>query len=178
MLLYANYVKIYIYMVEFSPLSPIKRLGVDIGRVIMGGDTDTADLSVFDPNYLQVPEVEGAFDGLHALGATFPEGIDLVSKCGPRIQRRTIEWLQSRSFFSRTGIEEGSVHFCLDRSGKGAIAGRLGLTDFIDDRIDVLRGMPSTVSRRVLFKQGRCPDRTLICIGNWGEVVRYYTSTN
>ena len=43
------------------------------------------------------------------------------------------------------------------RPEKGGICRRLGVSCFIDDHVDVLRGMPE-VKTRILFSHGKVPD--------------------
>src|SRR4051812_16936999 len=114
------------------------RLGIDIGRVIIGGGTgpgaDTAFLSGDDRRALETPPVEGALDAITDLVAAFAGRVWLVSKAGPRIQARTRSWLDSRSFFNRTGVPKEHLRFCRERPQKAEHARELVLTHFIDDR--------------------------------------------
>ena len=64
------------------------RIGVDIGRVIIAGDGP--DTSFFNDDYMEVPPVDGAFDGVARLVRAFAGRVWLVSKCGQKIQQRTL----------------------------------------------------------------------------------------
>ncbi|MEV0154471.1 hypothetical protein AB0H57_12125 [Micromonospora sp. NPDC050686] len=55
------------------------------------------------------------------------------------------------TFHARTGIGPDRLHFCRTRPEKGPIAARLGLTHFVDDRLEVL-GYLDTVGHRYLFR--------------------------
>ncbi|MEV4121365.1 hypothetical protein [Micromonospora sp. NPDC049645] len=128
----------------------MRRLGVDIGGVIIEPADDDADTSFFGAHYLRTPAVDGAFDALAALGPTFDE-VHLVSKCGEDTERRTREWLAHHDFAARTGIAAHRVHFCRTRPDKAPIARRLGLTHFVDDKPEVL-GYLDSVPHRYLFR--------------------------
>lgn len=134
------------------------RIGIDIGKVITAASTENNRSLMDRENYLLAPEVEGAIDTLRDV--IVPQfGVDnvfLVSKCRPEMQRRTADWLYHIDFFQRTRIFPQHVHFCLERPQKADIARRLGLTDFIDDRQDVLSVMPSD---QVMFKQQFAPEK-------------------
>lgn len=131
-------------------INAMRRLGVDIGGVIIEPADDDADTSFFGAHYLRTPVVVGAFDALAALGAAFDE-VHLVSKCGEATERRTREWLAHHDFPARTGIPVERVHFCRTRPDKAPIAGRLGLTHFVDDKLEVL-GYLDSVPHRFLFR--------------------------
>lgn len=128
----------------------MRRLGVDIGGVIIEPADEDADTSFFGAHYLRTPMVDGAFDALAALGPAFDE-VHLVSKCGEGTERRTREWLAHHDFPTRTGIPVERVHFCRTRPDKAPIARRLGLTHFVDDKLEVL-GYLDSVPYRFLFR--------------------------
>ncbi|KOX10556.1 hypothetical protein ADK66_09125 [Micromonospora sp. NRRL B-16802] len=128
----------------------MRRLGVDIGGVLIEPADEDADTSFFGANYLRTPAVDGAFDALAALGPAFDE-VHLVSKCGATTEQRTRDWLAHHGFPARTGIPVDRVHFCRTRPAKAPIAQRLGLTHFVDDRLEVL-GYLESVPHRYLFR--------------------------
>lgn len=134
-------------------IDAMRRLGVDIGGVIIEPADDDADTSFFGAHYLHTPAVDGAFDALAALGPAFDE-VHLVSKCGEATERRTREWLAHHDFPARTGIPEERMHFCRTRPDKAPIARRLGLTHFVDDKLEVL-GYLDSVPHRFLFRSRR-----------------------
>lgn len=130
----------------------MEALGVDIGGVIIQPADDDADTSFFGDHYLRTPAVPGAFDGLAALVAgRFGPAVHLVSKCGEQTEARTREWLAHHDFHGRTGIPPAHVHFCRTRSEKAPIAAALGLTHFVDDKLEVLSYL-SSVPHRFLFR--------------------------
>ena len=129
-----------------------QRLGVDIGKVIISADTDNPSRTIFGKEFLQTPEVEGAMSTIRSLhNRPRWSEIFLVSKCGVEIQQRTILWLEQHHFYERTGVKRENVYFCRERSEKAMIASRLLLTQFIDDKMDILRLMPPSVWGKILF---------------------------
>lgn len=129
-----------------------QRLGVDIGGVIIGGRASDAnkDTSFFSDNYLRTPATEGVFEALRILNqGRFKDEVYLVSKCGPKIQARSKDWLHNRGFTRFTGIpiNDARIHFCIERHEKAPICEQLGITHFIDDKLEVLSYLPFVKSR-------------------------------
>lgn len=125
-------------------------LGVDVGGVIIDRVNDGTDTSFFGRNFLQTTAVANVFEVLKQLQSRFDQ-IVLVSKCGQSTQDRTKLWLAHHDFYSRTGIAESDVYFCRERREKAPICQQLGITHFIDDRLEVL-GYLETVSNLYLFQ--------------------------
>ena len=129
----------------------IETLGVDVGGVIIDRVNDKTDTSFFGDNYLRTTAVPGAFEGLARLNAArFPGRIYLVSKCGPRIEARTRAWLAHHRFHAITGIPEAHLRFCRRRPDKAPICAALGISHFVDDRLEVLTYLTG-VPQRYLF---------------------------
>lgn len=122
-------------------------LGIDIGNVITG-DTDKSVL--FTDKYLEVPEIKGAFQSIKILYRYFSGRVYLVSKCREQVQNKTKHWLSHHGFYKATGVQEDNVFFCHKRHEKAPICERLGVTHFIDDRLEVL-GYLKTVPYKYLF---------------------------
>ncbi len=136
------------------------RLGIDIGRVIIGpvvgGRADTSFLSGGLEAAMHTPPADGAFNSISELVPRF-EDVWLISKCGPSVQRKSLAWLAHHQFWERTSVPEGQIRFCLKRRDKAGHALELGLTHFIDDRVDVLRHLRGITGELFLF--GEQPDR-------------------
>jgi hypothetical protein len=133
----------------------MNRLGIDIGRVIINGSSGTGDTSFFSGDttaMLRTPAVPGAFEAITRLVRLFDGQAWLVSKCGPRVQQRSLEWLRHQHFFERTGIAEGNVRFCLRRPDKAIHCADLGITHFVDDKPDVIAAIVDVVPHRYLFE--------------------------
>jgi hypothetical protein len=146
------------------------RLGVDIGRVIIEGDgPDTSFVGGSEEEALRAPEVRGAFEALTRLRLHFGGRIWLVSKCGKRVEARTRLWLARRRFFETTGIEPEHLTFCRARPEKAPICEALGITCFVDDRLDVLAAMAGVVPHRILFGVASVPDGGVIPAPTWEQ---------
>lgn len=154
------------------------RIGIDIGGVIMQRGSDADDTSFFSGNYLRTPAFDSAFEVIRAL---VDEGhqIWLVSKCGEKVQAKTEEWLTYHNFYKFTGVDLSQVVFTRERKDKLVIAQDLGLTHFIDDRLEILQYMVGTVPHLYLFN----PDTDEIAehaealvhvrrIANWPDIQR------
>ena len=124
-----------------------KVLGVDIGGVITKGGNE-----IFTDAFLESPQMGGAFEAVRMLVANrFGNNVYLVSKCGENMQKKTRLWLSHHRFYEVTGIPESHVRFCLERHQKASICEELGITHFVDDRLEVL-GSLTTVSNLYLFQ--------------------------
>jgi tRNA(Leu) C34 or U34 (ribose-2'-O)-methylase TrmL len=159
------------------------RLGIDIGRVIIDGSAhpaggDTAFFTGDEAVMLATPEMAGAFDAIARLAPRFGGRVWLVSKCGPRVQARTLRWLAGHDFHGRTGVPAGNVRFCRTRPEKRIHCEELGLTHFVDDQPDVHTAIDGTVEHQYLFgtKQGRVP-RHVVRTRTWAEAERLITAT-
>ena len=130
-------------------------LGVDIGGVIIKPARAAGDTSFFSSGYLETPSVDGAIDSIAYLNETvFPGQVYLVSKAKSGTAQKSRDWLQNQSFFTRTGLTADKLFFCDKREGKVPIAKRLGLTAFVDDRVDVL-GHLAHIKHRYLFAENK-----------------------
>ena len=130
---------------------PKEVLGVDVGGVIIDRANDAMDTSFFANDYLQATAVVGAFDALRRLAKERFEGrVFLVSKCGPKTEGRTRLWLPHHGFYEHVGIPPEHVRFCRERREKAPICEELGVTHFVDDKLEVLSYLES-VTHRFLF---------------------------
>jgi hypothetical protein len=141
------------------------RLGIDIGRVLMcpaaeDGRPDTSFLEGDEREALEVPPSPHMFEVVPRLVRQFDSRVWLVSKAGPRIEQLTKRWLEHHHFFDRTALRRDRVRFCRRREDKREHALTLGLTHFIDDRVDVLQHLRGVVDHLFLFgvQTGSVPD--------------------
>jgi hypothetical protein len=125
-------------------------LGVDIGGVVLRHDNYQEDASRAGPLLGPGSELPGAREGIAALTSVFGGRVYLVSKCGPLTQARTREWL-AEGFYDSTGLDPAAVRFCRRRSDKAGICADLGITHFVDDRLEVLSYLEA-VPNRYLFR--------------------------
>ncbi len=131
-------------------------LGIDIGGVIIDRANDGTDTSFFSDNYLATNPTPGVFDALARLvSEKFGDHVYVVSKCAQRTQDKSLGWLAHSRFSERTGISLDRVRFCRERSGKAPIAEELGLTHFVDDKLEILSYL-TTVPHLYLYRpQGK-----------------------
>jgi hypothetical protein len=155
-------------------------IGFDIGGVIVGGGRGNGaeDTSVFGDRYLETPEIDGAIEAITRLvKERFGGHAYLVSKCSQRIQDRTEAWLERRRFYDRTGILSMNKRFCRKRHEKGPICRGLGITHFVDDRVEVLNSTDAEV-RRYAFRPDpkelerfRTADRPFLVAHEWEDIL-------
>jgi hypothetical protein len=148
-------------------------LGIDIGRVIIHGDgPDTSFVGAgTNDEALRAPAMDGALEAIRRL--TLRVGghrVFLVSKCGPKVERRSLLWLEHHDFYGATGVPRENVRFCRDRAHKAPIARKLGVSLFVDDRIDVLVAMEGVVPHRFLFGAATSPRPGIVAAPNWAVV--------
>ena len=141
-------------------------LGIDIGRVIIcpacsDGTQDTSFLGSTDADAMKTPPSRGAIEVIGQLVEKFEGRVWLVSKCGPRIEKRSRAWLRYQRFFAKTGLAADHLRFCKKRRDKVVHCRQLRLSHFIDDRVDVLRHMVGVTEHLYLFghqKSDRVPN--------------------
>ncbi len=154
------------------------KIGIDIGRVIIRPaqtEGDTSFLNGSDADAMKTPPSDGAFDAVQRLTAACDGQAWLVSKCGPKIERRSRAWLAHWRFTERTGIPPSHFRFCRQRRDKTPIAAALGLNVFIDDRPDIIRHLDGVVDIRLLFgpqKPGRGVPPGAVAVADWAAVLR------
>jgi hypothetical protein len=144
------------------PRDPEPRLGVDIGRVIINGPAhpaggDTAFFQGDEATMLATPEMDGAVAALARLTDLFDGKVWLVSKCGPRVEARTLRWLEGHDFYRRTGLPPGHVRFCRTRPDKRLHCQELALTHFVDDHPEVHVAIRGAVAHQYFFGPQRAP---------------------
>jgi hypothetical protein len=160
-----------------------KKLGVDIGRVIIDGahhpeGGDTAFFTGDTARLWRTPAMADVFDVLPRLVDHFGGRVWLVSKCGDRVAGRTRSWLEHHRFAERTGIPLDRVRFCRRRVDKAVHCAELGITHFIDDRPEVHEALNGIVAHRYLFgRQAGATPPGLVPTLNWRDVEREITAS-
>jgi len=152
-------------------------LGVDIGGVIIDRVREERDAT--GRGYGDAPPVEGAFAAIARLVAgRFHDRVWLVSRCEAADEPEIRAWLGARDFFRTTGVAPGRVRFCRERHEKAPICRALGITHFVDDRLEVLGPMLGIVPhlyhlRSRAAEDGRVPAivRGVTSVAAWGEIV-------
>jgi hypothetical protein len=144
-------------------------LGIDIGRVIIQGDgPDTSFVGAASiEEALRAPAMDGALESIARLVERFERRVWLISKCGKRVEERTRLWLDHHRFYEVTGLPPENLRFCRERKDKAPICVGLGITMFIDDRLDVHRHMGGLVPYRFLFGSPSSPDPGVAPAPTW-----------
>jgi hypothetical protein len=106
---------------------------------------------------LATPEMAGCAPAVARLAELFGGRVWLVSKCGPRVQARTMRWLDASDFWARSGVPRGSARFCRERREKRGHCEELGLTHFIDDHPEVHAAIRGAVRYQYFFGPQRAP---------------------
>jgi len=149
-------------------------IGIDFGGVI----------SEFDPAQWNAAgqigsAVPGAFRAISALVKHFgAANAFIVSKAGERKARESTSWMRRMRLFERTGLLEQNVFYVRLREDKRAVAEKLALTHFVDDRWSVLSHL-SCCSRRYVIPSSAndidVPTRLVedgsVVVGGWESVL-------
>ena len=107
----------------------MKTLGVDCGNVIL---------------YHYVGIVPDAFESLQAIVQSGHfENVYIVSRASLIGRAYFLLRLRRLDFWEKTGVSRKNIYFCRKDSQKITICKKLGITDFIDDRLPVLEHMES-----------------------------------
>lgn len=139
-------------MSTVPPVLRPRRIGFDFGDTIAQARNQSEGSSKLrmskDPDYLNRPAIPGAFESIKKLVELFgPENTFIVSRCSEAGEEKILAWLHRHSFFTATGFLGGHICFCRERHEKGPICAELGITHFVDDRLEVLCAM-ETVDHR------------------------------
>jgi hypothetical protein len=145
----------------------MERLGVDIGGPIMASPNDL----FFSDRYLEVALVPGVLASLGRLRSRFGEHVYLIStNVGRRPQ--ALEILAKHRILEFVGRDR--VVMCDTDAEKAITCRDLGITHFVDDRIEVL-DLLATVTRRYLFSsEGAGPSlpSNTVRVASWSAIER------
>ena len=156
-----------------------KALGVDIGNVIINNRLNDPEVNkVTEAVYAAFPPSDDVSDALKTLNEYFEGKVYLVSKCNEWAQVQILLWLKTQDLYTKTGIKEENVHFVRQRHEKDTVCRKLGITHFIDDRLEVLSHMIESTPNLFLFQ----PDEVEVkefekflpkvtVVNSWEEVV-------
>ncbi len=150
-------------------------LGIDFGKTIcniLNGQKKYLPAEM-QPHFLENPFVEGAPEVIgelvQAIGA---KNLYIVSKAVLLSELPIQEWLREKHFWELTGMRSYHLHFCRERKDKAAICEKLGITHFIDDRLEVLYHLESVPTRVALNPRPEDPDEIpffkRLETGDWG----------
>lgn len=154
-------------------------IGIDIGNVIINNrSVDPEIKKVDEATYASFPPTEGVFDAIKTINEYFHGNVFLVSKCTEWAQEQILLWLESHDFYTKTGVKPGNVYFVRQRNEKDGICRKLGITHFVDDRLEVLGHMIESTPNLILFQ----PDQNEVeefkrflpkvkVVNSWQEVI-------
>ena len=127
-------------------------LGIDIGGPIINHVDDWLPDELVGDAYLETGVTRGAFKAIRQLvEKRFGENVFLVSVRRLDTIKNTLAWLEHHNFYKLSGVKEGNTQFCQKRVGKGQICQDLGITHFIDDKLENLSYL-ATVEHKILFR--------------------------
>jgi len=153
-----------------------RRIGLDFGGVITDSQAnDGTDTAFRTDNFMATTAVIGTYTAVKILVSVFGrDNLFIISKCGEITEAKSIKWLRGNGFYEATDFDPSNVFFCRERADKAPIAADLGLTDFVDDRADVL-GYMTTVRLRWLFgpqpEDGAGSNHKLTPVRTWPKAV-------
>lgn len=151
-----------------------KRIGLDVGGVIMKALPGQNVAAFTDQQIVAIPEVKGAIKAVAALVKKYGnENIFIISKCREVTEAVILRWMEAHRFFEITGFNKKNLRFCRDRADKAPIAREWRLTDFVDDRPNVLVHMKG-VERLYLFTDANKKDLDvpgLIDTASWADAL-------
>jgi len=156
----------------------MRRFGIDFGGVIVktrkqmpGEDTDLAGCEREEVAH------DGVFEAVRKIVSVLDGQVWIVSKAGLRMQARTLAWLESVDFFSRTDLKPDHIRFCLEREEKEGICKELKITHFVDDRIHVMQILRIAVPHLFLFgnvgEERSCPPWATF-VSDWSKIVESF----
>ena len=118
-----------------TPVHIRRRVGLDFGGVIVMHKHDWDKKMFWETT--KESEVRGALEAVARLVRHFgADNVCIISSASPRVEKSARYWLRIADFFSATGMLPGNVHFVREATGpagKGPLAAKLCLTDFVDD---------------------------------------------
>lgn len=114
-------------------------LGIDLGNTIHHKDENGERVPMPD-SFQIIKELVGKVKKVY-----------IVSRVDEEQKRRAKIWFEKHNFFQETGLTPEQVFFCEERPEKGPICKTLGVTHFIDDRVEVMLHMPDNVVK-ILMK--------------------------
>ena len=105
----------------------------------------------------------------------------IVSKVNPEQERKVRKALDDHNILEAIGISLERVIFCANRSNKAPICREKGITHMIDDRPEVIVGMPEVVTTKILMDPDFddlllhfyriCP---VTLVRNWLDIEEYF----
>ena len=147
------------------------RVGIDFGETIGRIDED-------EP-------LPYAFEMIRHLICKFgAENNFIISKAGPDMERRTLDWIDRNDFYSRTGFLQSNVIFVREYHEKAVVVQANNINIFIDDSVKVVRSLSLVPSmKRIFWMHAKARDILLISkecrhriaiVHGWNRTMKYF----
>ena len=154
-------------------------IGIDIGKVIIGEDTQRPGL-FFSERFREAPPVKSAFRAIEQLVDIYrKDNIYLVSRCSKKTEHTTRQWLDYHDVYEKTGILEEQVLFCRHKAEKNTICLDRDIRIFIDDRYTNMEHM-TTLDKLYLFQPStkelhkfrQSGNKNVLVVDSWEAILK------
>lgn len=174
--------RLFFVSITYMNASPAT-LGVDIGNVIINHRlSDPNDKAFHEEYYSTIPETKDVFASLKILNEYFDGRVYLISKCSEWAQEKILHWLADNHFYQKTGIKRDHAYFVRERHEKDGVCRKLGITHFVDDRLEVLSHMIESTPHLFLYQPNKDEVHTFAAflskvtvVEDWKEIVEKIT---
>jgi hypothetical protein len=122
----------------------MEKIGIDIVGVIMKRSPLSDLLRIYNGDIpLQlckgIPETYGIVKAVNGIVNRFrQENVFIVSSADGLLRNTILYWLEKNNILKRTGACTKNLIFCKERKEKAIVCAQRGITQFIDDRREVL----------------------------------------
>lgn len=158
-------------------MSKPRIIGFDVGGVLLhvgGGNLE----ALLRGEYTSIPVLPGALDTVRAVigrGATVK--VISVSGGNSTTERHVTACLRHHGFIADGMVQEEDLHFTETPMGKGALCGRLGITQMVDDDEVVVTAVRQAGVKCIWFGSagiksfpaGWCPDHAALAYYELGR---------
>jgi hypothetical protein len=122
--------------------------GVDLGGVVIQDRPRPRSSSWNRSQDLTLPEIDHAFDAIEYF-VRLGRMPYVVSSGGEDVIAVRRQWLGKHRFFERTGMSLGRLKWCGSRDDKQHFLAHLGITHYVDNRVEVALALDPAVVPRV-----------------------------
>ncbi len=122
----------------------MEKIGIDIVGVIMKRSPLSDLIRIYKgdiplPLSGEISEIHGIVKAMNGIVHRFrQENVFIVSSADDPLKKTILYWLKKKNILNRTGVSFGNLIFCKERREKAIVCAQKGITQFIDDRREVL----------------------------------------
>ena len=122
----------------------MKKIGIDLVGVIMDRLKFSGMLRLYQGHippakFGEIKEIPGMINVVHGIVNYFgPHNVFVVSKADDVLKEGSRVWFGRNNFFEKTHLPVENVIYCKARKDKAVVCQEKGITQFIDDRREVL----------------------------------------